>query len=143
MSDNNIPSQPSKDKWDKTRVILGPLGGLLTAFAVALVGFFGSRVLEQRQTLDSNYRLYSELMSKREESESLLRKDMFKSIIESFLKDGSTKNSLDASLLNLELLAYNFHESLNLKPLFIYLERAIHEEKDPVKKNVIPQFRVL
>jgi hypothetical protein len=135
MSDNNIPSQPSKDKWDKTRVILGPLGGLLTAFAVALVGFFGSRVLEQRQTLDSNYRLYSELMSKREESESLLRKDMFKSIIESFLKDGSTKNSLDASLLNLELLAYNFHESLNLKPLFIYLERAIHEEKDPVKKN--------
>ena len=30
-----------------------------------------------------------------------------------------------ADVLNLELLAYNFHESLNLKPLFIDLKRRI------------------
>lgn len=135
MPENDAAPQQTKDKWDKIRIILGPLGGLLTALAVAIVGFFGSRVLEQRQTLDSNYRLYSELMSKREESESLLRKDMFKSIIDSFLRDGSAQNSLDVNLLNLELLAYNFHESLNLKPLFVYLEKASQAEKDPVKKN--------
>jgi hypothetical protein len=127
--------RPPKDLWDKARVILEPVGGLLTALAVAIVGFYGSRLLEQRQTLDSNYRLYSELMSKREESESLLRKDMFKSIIDSFMKEGTGANSLDANLLNLELLAYNFHESLNLKPLFVYLERAVSREKDPVKRQ--------
>jgi len=59
---------------------------------------------------------------------------MFKSIIDSFMKDGAA-NTLDANLLNLELLAYNFHESLNLKPLFVYLERAINKEKDPTRKQ--------
>jgi len=134
MSTPDLIPHPPKDKWDKMRVILEPVGGLLTALAVAIVGFYGSRLLEQRQTLDSNYRLYSELMSKREESESSLRKDMFKSIIDSFMKDGAA-NTLDANLLNLELLAYNFHESLNLKPLFVYLERAINKEKDPKLKQ--------
>src|SRR5207253_8245430 len=109
------PAQkPKKDAWDKAKVVLEPVGGLLTAIPVAALGFYGSRVLEQRQTLDSNVRLYSELMSKREESESALRKDMFQSIIQSFLKPGTEGQSLEAQVLNLELLAYNFHESLNL-----------------------------
>jgi hypothetical protein len=46
---------------------------------------------------------------------------MFVSIIQSFLRPEST--SIDDRLLKLELLAYNFHESLNLKPLFFQLER--------------------
>ncbi len=119
------PAPVHKDMWDKAKVILEPVGGLLTALAVALLGFYGSRLLEQRQTLDSNYRLYSELMSQREQSESALRKDMFQSIINSFLKPEKMGESLDAQVLNLELLAYNFHESLNLKPLFLHLERRI------------------
>jgi len=64
----------------------------------------------------TNTRIYLELTSKREESESALRKDMFVSIIESFLRPGAA--TLDERVLNLELLSYNFHESLNLKPLF-------------------------
>src|SRR5262245_53596396 len=83
----------------------------------------GSQVLNRRQALDTNARLYSELMSRREESESSLRKDMFVSIIQSFLEPGS--NDLDAKVLNLELLAYNFHESLNLKPLFLDISRRL------------------
>jgi len=60
--------------------------------------------------------LHPSLISKREEADSALRKDMFVSIIQSFLRADST--SIDDRLLKLELLAYNFHESLNLKPLF-------------------------
>ena len=41
--------------------------------------------MNQRQAIETNTRLYSELMSRREESESALRKDMFVSIITSFL----------------------------------------------------------
>ena len=110
-----------KDRWDKASIILQPVGGLLTALAVAALGFFGSQFLERRQSMETNSRLYSELMSKREEAESALRKDMFVSIIQTFLKPGSS--TVDAKLLNLELLSYNFHESLNLKPLFLHLER--------------------
>src|SRR5438093_6036327 len=106
-------SDKPRDGWDKLAIILQPLGGLLTAVAVTAVGIRGSPVLNRRQALDTNARLYSELMSRREESESSLRKDMFVSIIQSFLKPGS--GDLDSKVLNLELLAYNFHESLNLK----------------------------
>jgi len=112
-----------KDHWDKLQIILQPVGGLLTAAAIALFGFVTSNKLDQRQAIESNTRLYSELMSKREESESALRKDMFVNIISSFLDKGGT--DLSGDVLNLELLAYNFHESLNLKPLFLDLKRRI------------------
>jgi hypothetical protein len=124
-----------KDGWEKAKVILEPVGGLLTALAVAGLGFYGSRVLESRQALDSNSRLYSELMSKREESESALRKDMFNSIIGSFLSAGTSAGSLESQVLNLELLTENFHESLNLKPLFLHLEREIVRVKDSTQRG--------
>ena len=113
----------SKDHWDKMAIILAPVGGLLTALAVAFVGVAGSRVLDRRQAAETNARLYSELMSRREEAESSLRKDMFVSIIGSFLQPEA--GNIDAKVLNLELLAYNFNESLNLKPLFLDLQRRL------------------
>ena len=112
-----------RDGWEKVSIVLQPLGGLLTAIAVATVGVMGSQVLNRRQALDTNARLYSELMSQREVSESSLRKDMFVSIIQTFLKPGA--GDLDSKVLNLELLAYNFHESLNLKPLFLDVARQL------------------
>jgi hypothetical protein len=112
-----------RDRWDKAQIILQPLGGLLTAAAIAIFGFVTSSRLDQRQTLETNTRLYSELMSKREESESALRKDMFVNIISNFLHTGGS--DLGSDVLNLELLAYNFHESLNLKPLFLDLKRRV------------------
>lgn len=119
----------SRDFWDKLQILLQPLGGLLTAVAVAMVGVMGSQVLDRRQAADTNARLYSELMSRREESESGLRKDMFVSIIGTFLQPQA--GDLDAKVLNLELLAYNFHESLNLKPLFLDCARQIGRSTDP------------
>ncbi|HET6373342.1 MAG TPA: hypothetical protein VFG76_08545 [Candidatus Polarisedimenticolia bacterium] len=118
----DTPNKP-KDRWDKLEVVLHPLGGLLTALAVTAVGVMGSQVLNRRQAVDTNARLYSELMSRREESESSLRKDMFVSIIQTFLKPGA--GDLDTKVLNLELLAYNFHESLNVKPLFLDIARRL------------------
>ena len=112
-----------KDHWDKMAIVLAPVGGLLTALAVAFVGVAGSRVLDRRQAAETNARLYSELMSRREEAESALRKDMFVSIIGSFLQPSA--GDLDGKVLNLELLAYNFNESLNLKPLFLDLQRRM------------------
>ena len=112
-----------KDHWDKIGIMLQPLGGLLTATAVAYVGLMGSRVLEERQSRDSNSRLYSELMSRREEAESTLRKDVLGAILQEYLQASPT--DLDAKVLQLELLSNNFHESLDLRPLFHDLQRKL------------------
>ncbi len=113
----------AKDTWDKVHIILAPVGGLFTAIAIAMFGWITSSKQDERQALETNTRLYSELMSRREESESALRKDMLVSIISSFLNPD--RADLNNDVLSLELLAYNFHESLNLKPLFVDLMRRI------------------
>ncbi len=145
----------TKDKWDKADVLLKPLGGLLAALSVAVVGYLLNSALHKHQAIESNIRLYSELMSQREQAESALRKDMFTSIIDSFLAPNGTApalrgvverdtgeigeltgdRSLERKLLNLELLAYNFHESLNLQPLFLDLKKEIGRDTNPVEQD--------
>ena len=116
-----------RDLWDKIEIIMHPIGGLITALTIALVSYYGSDYLNNKQNNDSKIRLYTELMSSREQSESALRKDMFTSILSTILKDSQ---SLDENILQLELLAYNFHESLNLMPLFVYMDRQIASENN-------------
>lgn len=122
-----------RDGWDKAAIILQSLGGFVTAAVVAMLGIVGSGYLNEKQKIDTNVRLYTELMSKREEAESALRKDMFTSIIDTFLKPQAP--SLDVRVLNLELLAYNFHESLNLKPLFANIDQQIRQSTDSRKNE--------
>ncbi len=145
-----MEEEPKKrDFWEKMSLVLQSSGGLLTAVTVALIGFIGSSYLKDRelretrerertQITDTNTRVWVELMSKREEAESALRKDMFVSIIQSFLRPGTA--SLDERVLNLELLSYNFHESLNLKPLFVYLEKQIAGANDPHGKDYLERL---
>jgi len=128
MSDGPVKK---RDTWDKIDILMHPVGGLLTAAAIALLGFMASSTLNQRQAADTNTRLYTDLMSRREESESALRKDMCVSIISSFVNPRDT--GLSASVLNLEMLAYNFHESLNLKPLFEEMRRRVMRAQGEAK----------
>jgi hypothetical protein len=127
-----------RDGWSKAQIILSPVGGLLTALSVAILGFYGSAYLSRKQESDTRARVYAELTSQREQAESILRKDMFGSIFESFLK--APTPSIDIKVLNMELLAYNFHESLNLKPLFSYLQRQIGTPKDDQTKGYLARL---
>jgi hypothetical protein len=122
-----VPKKEKRDKWDKIQIIMQPIGGLITAVTIALVSYFGSAYLNNKQNNEAKISLYTQLMSSREQSESALRKDMFNSILGTILKDS---HSLDENILQLELLAYNFHESLNLMPLFVYMDRQIAAEKN-------------
>lgn len=124
-----------KDLWDKADVILKPVGGLLTAVTVGILGYYTSDYLKRNETLETNTRVYSELMSRREQAESELRKDMFISIINTFLKP--QPGELESQVLNLELLAYNFHESLNLKPLFAHLRKQINASPDRSRSEYV------
>lgn len=113
--------------------VLGFASALGTALAVALVGIFGSIYLANRQETETNLRLYTELMSKREEADTSLRKEMFNSIITNFLRRAD-KEDPAKELLNLELLAYNFHDSLDLAPLFKEVYKKLNENRDRYKK---------
>jgi hypothetical protein len=122
-----------KDVWDKLQIIFHPLNGLLTAVAVALLGYYTSSVLRSNEEATTKQRVYTELTSSREQADSALRKDMFLSIIDTFQRPGS--ESLEAKMLNLELLTYNFHDSLNLKPLFAHMARLIEASPNPTEKT--------
>jgi hypothetical protein len=155
------PEPKSRDCWDKLDIILKFVGAIGTAVVLACVGFFGSQFLARRQAADTDslarrqesetdLRLYTDLMSKREEADTSLRKEMFNSIMTNFLKPASEEQP-DKMVLNLELLAYNFHDSLDLAPLFKdvhkkllkhpqqnknYLDRLEKVTRDVVSKQI-------
>lgn len=127
-----MPDQ-TKSGWEKADIILKPLVGLLTAIIIGALGFYGSRFLENRQLIESKTRLYAELMSKREEADSSLRKEMFNSIINTFLTQDTA--GPEKKVLALELLTYNFHEALDLGPLFKHVQREIYYDKNSDDNN--------
>jgi len=122
----------SQKKWHE--IFLPQVGGLVTALSVALVGSLGAYVLNKKQNADTRAKVYAELTSQREQADTLMRKDMFAKIIESVLKKDE---SSDRAVLNMELLACNFHESLNLKPLFAYVRRNLRE---PAEKQYVDRL---
>jgi len=139
-----------KDNWDKVSIILRPVGGLLAAIAITSLGFIGSHALHERQSDELNLRLYTELMSNREAAENSLRKDMFEKIFASFLEPAKKSGNdgkdtlekeleqIESKLLSLELLTRNFHESLDIKPLFIHVLLEIIDLKREFGKRESP-----
>jgi hypothetical protein len=105
----------SKDWWDKADVILK----VIITLVVALVGILGQQYLSQVTEESTRDRLHTELLVRREEAETSLKKDVFNTIYSSFLSNAAS--NVDDRLLSLELLAYNFNESVNLEPLFRHL----------------------
>jgi hypothetical protein len=128
-----------KDKWDKLAVI----ASLLVPITVASVGVLGTQYLSKQQAAqtaardrqqesETRDRLYVDLQTSREKVESELRKSMFENVIKTFLRPDS-KDPTEL-VLALELLAYNFHEVIDLGPLFKHVE-AIASQKLQVGKR--------
>ena len=134
MSDSDAPAvtpPPDAPSGDKHQWPWIELVKVLALPLVTLVlGYWFNASLNERQQIDNNIRLYAEMMGRREEADSNLRKDMFNSILTTFMsKDPAIKISdeeaIRQQILSLELLAYNFHESLDIGPLFKDVERRI------------------
>jgi hypothetical protein len=107
-----------------------------------VVGYLLNSSISTSQTRDSNLRLYADMMGRREEADSALRKDMFQSILQTFVSSApSGRGDPEAQVLNLELLAYNFHESLDLGPLFKHVQRQLTAkapmDRDPKDQTLL------
>ena len=152
QQDNSSPpaapaavAKSQKDAWDKIEILSRPIIASLTAAVIAIIGFFGQSTITELSSQEQNARLYTELLSRREEAESSLRKDMFKEIMSGFFTKieakGKTKeqilegdveyeaadikDNLSKKILKLEMLALNFGDSLSIGPLFTELSSDI------------------
>ena len=128
--------KPGKDIWDKAEILSRPIQATVTAMAIAAIGYFGQQTLTTINSQEQNARLYTELLSKREEAESSLRKDMFNTILSGFFdKDKQEEHDLSKRILKLEMLALNFGDSLSLGPMFSELSRDIEHKYSSNKKD--------
>ncbi len=151
QDDSSPPAVPAavakskKDIWDKIEILSRPIIASLTAAVIAAIGFFGQNTITELSSQEQNARLYTELLSRREEAESSLRKDMFKEIMSGFFtkieakgnskeqildggeeyKGDDIKDNLSKKILKLEMLALNFGDSLSIGPLFTELSSDI------------------
>jgi len=121
---------PAAEHGNRTRTWLDLAKILALPLVTLVLGYWFNSSLNERQQAESNIRLYAEMMGRREEADSNLRKDMFNSILATFMaKDPalrlSSEELIRQQILSLELLAYNFHESLDIGPLFKDVERRI------------------
>jgi len=151
-SSGEIPpeSVSTRDVWDYFEILTRPVSAFITALAVASIGIFGNMALNKSNQLaqfraetEQNTRLYTQLLSSREQADSNLRKDMFNTILGEFLsKSDKSKEvekdvvaSLSDRILKLELLALNFGDSLSLRPLFQEMNRNIESQAKNINRN--------
>lgn len=89
----------------------------------------------ERQATEARLRLYTELLSKREEADTGVRRGVFDKVLGTYLQPGA--QDLDAKLVALELLALNFNDSLDLSPLFWQLDREIQQRATAKKRPAL------
>ena len=130
----------TKDRWDKLDIILRPVGGFLTAFAVAYVGILGSQYLKRREATETDRQLYIELLSKRQERDTAFRRDMLKPEIEAVQAIGGP---IQTKMLNMELLAANFQESLDLGPLLKVMDQQVRSSTTPRKDEYKRRIEII
>ena len=157
MADDEVPAvtpppEHTEEKSEKREKGTPAWIELVKVLALPLVtlvlGYWFNSSLNERQQIDNNVRLYAEMMGRREEADSNLRKDMFNSILNTFMAKDAAASKLSAEeqirqqILSLELLAYNFHESLDIGPLFKDVERRIPKDEKGQGPNMELQARL-
>ena len=77
---------------------------------------------------ENQFRLYTELLSKREEADMNVRRGIFDKVFDKYLPPDS--KDVATRLVGLELMAANFHESLDISPLFWQLDRQVMKQDE-------------
>lgn len=101
---------------------------LLTGIGALIAGVLLPYLFHVNSEKNRSNQLYADIVSKREVADSELRAKMFENLIKSFFGDSSKKGSDNERINLLRLLAFNFHESFNLKPLFEALESEMKDK---------------
>ncbi len=95
----------------------------------------GREESRRRDQAEQQFRLYTDLMSKREESDTAVRRGLFDKIMGTYL--APSPGDIGKRLVALELLSLNFHDSLNLSPLFWELASDIEKTPAGERRQVL------
>lgn len=98
---------------------------LATVLVTVVGGAYVSAYVKERENRDTDERLYAQLLIQREQSDASVRKDMFSLVIREFLTGAKTTLDWHDKVLQLELLASNFNQSIDLAPLFKDIARRM------------------
>ena len=80
-----VPTPPPAREGSRFSWVIDLLKVLALPLVTLVLGYWFNSSLNERQQIDNNVRLYAEMMGRREESDSNLRKDMFNSILNTFM----------------------------------------------------------
>ena len=144
------PDEKSGKALEWTKAIGMPL---VTLVATVVGGYYLTNLTKEREARESDERLYAQLLTQREQSDALIRKDMFGVVINRFLADAKQEDrsgkviadfkqeDWNNKVLQLELLASNFNQSLDLAPLFKDLARRLSQATglDPAQTAELKQ----
>lgn len=92
---------------------------------------------QERERSEQKFQLYINLLSKREESDTAMRLGLFSSMIGTYM-ERDTKD-IGQKLTQLELLSLNFHDSLNLNPLFWDFQRRINQTSRGASRDALQE----
>jgi hypothetical protein len=123
------------EKSGKSKAFSEFLKNSFAPIALALLTFFGVTISNRIAALD--------LLSKREESETSLRAQMFASLLDPLVGvKGGGPLGVDREALMVSLLALNFHEDFELGPLLRHVdERLAHPKREKIADSTAQDLR--
>lgn len=141
-------SRPPKDWWDKADIVIKGIGALLVGGVITWYGIYSQQKETTIATLNRNQQfqiaeknrkaqLIIQTMGNRENADSDMRAKMFDTLMTHYFgADASKSTSFRSRLRILELIALNFQDAFNPKPLFEELnaETSDKEEKQDLRK---------
>jgi hypothetical protein len=106
----------TKDIWDKLPAITSLLGAVVIPVILLWGGQFLERSLKSQNEIIENKRIALQLTTAREQSDSDLKASMFTKLLEKY-ESSAQQEDPKQKLFFLELLVYNFSETLTLTPI--------------------------
>ena len=125
----------TKDRWDKWESFAKTAAGICAAFGAILIPVFINQYTEESR----KSQVYIQMMSDREKSDTTIRENMFKVLLDKYfetLKVDMKKDDLESfrkRIVFLELLTLNFQEFFNAKPLFVEVYEKLVKHRNSVK----------
>jgi len=149
MTPNEKPdaAPKSRDWWDKSDIVAKGLGAVLLPAAIAFYGYYSeekrAHEAEQNRTeqalqAEANRRaqVVIQTLSSRQATVADLKAKMFATLMQNYFKGGQARPKI------LELMALNFQDDFELRPLFDNLDAELKDQKSKtelrrVAKNIV------
>jgi predicted negative regulator of RcsB-dependent stress response len=118
-------SSDKKDRWDKADIVLKGLIAVLLPGAIAFYGYWTERQTAQRAQKTQTYEAAVQTLSNREAVAADLKAKMLETLMQHYFAGSAARK-----VAVLELMAMNFDEQFQLRPLFDALDLELKDPHD-------------